>query len=57
MKIIIRVLLYILASSTISRACGSEMVYRGSSDASAAVAIGRDMFIVADDESNAPPAG
>ncbi len=28
------------------------LVYRGTSDASAAVAVGRDMFIVADDENN-----
>jgi len=31
---------------------GEKLVFRGASDASAAVAIGEDMFIVADDENN-----
>ena len=57
MKIIIRALFYIWISGAVSFACGSEntagtLVYRGASDASAAVAIGQDMFIVADDENN-----
>jgi len=52
-KIVFSVLIYIV----ISLAYGSEpvaeaLVYRGTSDASAAVAIGKDMFIVADDENN-----
>ena len=50
MKIIIRALLYIWISSAVSVAFSNEktegsLVYRGSSDASAAVAVGRDMFL------------
>jgi hypothetical protein len=57
MKIIIRALFYIWIGSAVSFACGNEntagsLVYRGTCDASAAVAIGRDMFIIADDENN-----
>ena len=57
MKIIIRTLFCVWISSAASLACGNELaagtlVYRGTSDASAAVAIGHDMFIVADDENN-----
>ena len=57
MKIIIRALFYIWIGSTVSLAFGNELaagtlVYRGTSDASAAVVIDQDMFIVADDENN-----
>jgi hypothetical protein len=57
MKMIIRFVFYLWIGSAVSLAFGNELaaetlVYRGSSDASAAVAIGRDMFIVADDENN-----
>ena len=51
------VLLFVSVSSAASFAAGGgpageELVFRGASDASAAVAISRDMFIVADDENN-----
>ena len=36
----------------VTRSPGAELVFRGASDASAGVAIGEDMFIVADDENN-----
>ena len=57
MNIIIRALFYVWINSAVSLAFGNELaadtlVYHGTSDASAAVAIGRDMFIVADDENN-----
>lgn len=57
MKIIIRVLFYIWIGSAVSLVFGNEktagtLVYRRASDASAAVTVGRDMFIVADDENN-----
>jgi hypothetical protein len=57
MNIIIRALCYVWISSAVSLAFGNEniaetFVYHGTSDASAAVAVGRDMFIVADDENN-----
>ncbi len=57
MKNIIRILFYILIGSVISHAYGSEntvgpLVYCGTSDASAAVAVSQDIFIVADDENN-----
>jgi len=57
MKNLSRVVVCILIGSAVSLAFGNEnikgtLVYRGTSDASAAVAIGRDMFIVADDENN-----
>jgi len=57
MKIIARTVLYVVISSAVCLVSCNEktagaLVYRGSSDASAAVAIGRDMFIVADDENN-----
>ncbi len=57
MKIIIRFVFYVWIGSAVSLAFGNEntsgtLVYRRSSDASAAVAVGRDMFIVADDENN-----
>ncbi|MBC8471314.1 MAG: DUF3616 domain-containing protein [Planctomycetes bacterium] len=57
MKIIIRFVFYVWIGGALSLAFGNEntavtLVYSGTSDASAAVAIGRDMFIVADDENN-----
>lgn len=39
-------------SSLHGNLAGSYIVYRGMSDASAAVALGNDMFVVADDENN-----
>ncbi|MHC4535935.1 MAG: DUF3616 domain-containing protein [Planctomycetota bacterium] len=57
MNIIIRFVFYLWIGSAVSPALGNELaaetlVYHGTSDASAAVAIGHDMFIVADDENN-----
>ena len=57
MKNLIGVLFYILINNAVSLAFYDEnsvgtIVYRGTSDASTAVSIGRDMFIVADDENN-----
>lgn len=57
MKIIIGALFYIWIGSALSLAFAYEstdgaLVYHGTSDASAAVALGRDMFLVADDENN-----
>ena len=57
MKIASKAVFYILICSTVSLAPGNKtlaeaLVYRGASDASAAVAISEDMFIVADDENN-----
>ena len=57
MNIIIRFIFYLWIGSAVSLAFGNELaaetlVYCGTSDASAAVAIGHDMFIVADDENN-----
>ena len=57
MKNLIGVLFYILINNVVSLAFYNEnsvgtTVYRGTSDASTAVSIGRDMFIVADDENN-----
>ncbi|NQT04216.1 MAG: DUF3616 domain-containing protein [Planctomycetes bacterium] len=57
MKIIIRFVFYVWIGSAVSLAFGNEdtagtLVYRRTSDASAAVAVGQDMFIVADDENN-----
>ena len=57
MNIIIRALLYVWIGSAVSLAFGNEnaagtLVYRGTSDASAAVAVAKDMFVVADDENN-----
>jgi hypothetical protein len=56
-KIIIRALFYICIGNAVSLAYGNgntagTFVYHGASDASAAVAVGQDMFIVADDENN-----
>ncbi|MHC4583839.1 MAG: DUF3616 domain-containing protein [Planctomycetota bacterium] len=57
MKIIFRFVFYVWIGIAVSIAFANELaagtfVYRGTSDASAAVAVGRDMFIVADDENN-----
>ena len=57
MKIIIRFVFYIWIGSAVDLAFGNEntvetLVFRGTSDASAAVALAKDMFIVADDENN-----
>jgi hypothetical protein len=57
MKIIIRFVFYVCIGSAVSLAFGNvntagTLVYRGTSDASAAVALAKDMFIVADDENN-----
>lgn len=52
-----RVVVCILIGNAVNLVLGNEgikeaLIYRGTSDASAAVAVGRDMFIVADDENN-----
>lgn len=57
MKIICKAVFYVWICSTVSFALGNRqaagtLVYRGASDASAAVVIDKDMFIVADDENN-----
>jgi len=57
MNIIIRYVFYLWISIAINLAFGNELaaethVYCGTCDASAAVAINQDMFIVADDENN-----
>ncbi len=57
MKIVSKTVFYVWICSAISLAFCSKptagaLVYRGTSDASAAVAVGKDMFIVADDENN-----
>jgi hypothetical protein len=57
MEIIVRAVFYLFIGSVVSLALGNEqaataLVYRGTCDASAAVAVGKDMFIVADDENN-----
>jgi len=57
MKIITKAILILLIYSTVNAAIEisqpqEPVFYRGSSDASAAVAVGNDMFIVADDENN-----
>ena len=52
-KIVFSVLIFIVISLAYgSKPAAEALVYRGTSDASAAVAIGKDMFIVADDENN-----
>jgi hypothetical protein len=57
MNIIIRFVFYLWIGSAVSLALGNELaaetlVYCDTSDASAAVAISQDMFIVGDDENN-----
>jgi hypothetical protein len=57
MKIICKAVFYLWICSTTSLALDNKqaagaLVYRGASDASAAVAVGEDMFVVADDENN-----
>ncbi|MBN1807078.1 MAG: DUF3616 domain-containing protein [Sedimentisphaerales bacterium] len=57
MKVAIGILFHIWIGCIASLTFGNEksteiLVYRGTSDASAAVAIGHNMFIVADDENN-----
>ncbi len=57
MKIIDRTVLYVVISSAVCLVSCNEktagaLVYSGSSDASAAVVVGKDIFIVADDENN-----
>lgn len=57
MNIVIRILLFVWIINAVSPAFGfgktaGVLVYRRTSDASAAVAVGRDIFIVADDENN-----
>ena len=57
MRAIAKVLFLISVCGAASLAGGGEptgegLVFRGASDASEAVAIGEDMFIVADDENN-----
>ena len=57
MKIVCKAICYVWICSTASLAPGNEqaagtLVYRGTSDASAAVAVAKDMFVVADDENN-----
>jgi hypothetical protein len=57
MKVISEVAFFFLICSAVVLADSNEpadqtLVYRGTSDASAAVAVGDDMFIVADDENN-----
>ena len=53
MKTISKVVFIVSMCGAASIAGGGQgLVFRGTSDASAAVAIGQDMFIVADDENN-----
>ncbi len=57
MKVISEVVLFLLMCSTVVLADSNEpageiLVYHGMSDASAAVAVSDDMFVVADDENN-----
>ena len=57
MRIVGKIVLFISVCSAASLAGGSgpageKLVFRGASDASAAVAISNDTFIVADDENN-----
>jgi hypothetical protein len=57
MKTIIKVVFFVSMCGAVSLAggggpAGEELVFRGASDASAAVAIAENMFIVADDENN-----
>lgn len=57
MKIVCKAVFYVWIFSTLSFALGNRqaagtLVYRGASDASAAVAVDKDMFIAADDENN-----
>lgn len=57
MKLISKWVFFVLVYSAVSLAVGDEpaeevLTYRGASDASAAVGISDDMFIVADDENN-----
>jgi len=57
MKVISKVGFFVLVYSAASLAVGVEpaekvLIYRGTSDASAAVAVSEDMFVVADDENN-----
>jgi hypothetical protein len=57
MKIVCKAVFYVWIFSTLSFALGNRqaagaIVYRGASDASAAVAVGEDMFVAADDENN-----
>ncbi len=52
-KIVFSVLIFIVISLAYgSKPAAEALVYRGASDASAAMAVGEDMFIVADDENN-----
>ncbi len=52
-KIVFSVLIFIVISLAFgSKQAAGALVYRGASDASAAMAVGKDMFIVADDENN-----
>jgi hypothetical protein len=55
MKIVCKTVFYVWICSTVSFALGNRqaagtLVYRGASDASAAVVIDKDMFIVAGQE-------
>jgi hypothetical protein len=57
MKIVCNTVFYVWICSTVGLALGNKqaagtLVYRGASDASAAVAVGKEMFVVADDENN-----
>jgi hypothetical protein len=52
-KVLFLLLIYGVIPSAVADSLAEQMlVYRGASDASAAVAVGEDMFIVADDENN-----
>ena len=52
-KVLFALLIYSVVPSAVADSLAERMlVYRGTSDASAAVAVGEDMFIVADDENN-----
>ena len=52
-KVLFLLLIYSVMPSAVADSLAERMlVYRGTSDASAAVAVGEDMFIVADDENN-----
>jgi len=54
---LVRTAVFLLAPSLVTlsvadKLSGQVRVYNGASDASAAVAVGDDMFVVADDENN-----
>src|SRR4030065_440686 len=52
-KIVFIIWMFVMANPVVgSVLTGEVLVFRGASDASAAVAVGENMFVVADDENN-----